>query len=74
MSSLMEKKADYMVVVVNEFALSSGLTPKEAFFVLRDCGGMSLLEDQYEIEHTLPLSSTVHALSALASRYEAGER
>ncbi|WP_371807471.1 DUF3791 domain-containing protein [Adlercreutzia sp. ZJ141] len=60
-----------MVIVVNEYALSSGLTPKEAFLALRDCGGISLLEDQYEIEHTLPLSSTIDALTALVSRHKA---
>lgn len=72
MSRLEERKADYMVVVVNEFAHERGMTPREAFFSLRDCGGIALLEEEYEIEHTLPLSSTIDALGALLTRHEAG--
>ncbi len=66
-----EKIVDYMVMVVDEYADEFGITPKEAFDRLYVCGAMDALEDQYEIEHTLPLSSTIDALDAFYRRESA---
>lgn len=61
-------RIDYMVMIVFEYALSFGLTPKTAFAEISSSGGLATLEDNYEIEHTLPISSTIDALAALAGR------
>ncbi len=72
MTHLDERKADYMVVVIQEFAREQGMSTPDAYRILRDCGGISLLDSEYEIEHTLPLSSTIDALSALSRRVRVG--
>lgn len=66
-----KKVIDYMVVIVNEYAEESGISSRDAFNRLDACGGIQAIEDNYEIEHTLPISSTVSALAALCGRMEA---
>ena len=63
-----EKKADYMVMIVSEYACERGLSTVEAFRLLDSCGGIQALEESYDIEHTLPISSTIEALDALCAR------
>lgn len=63
-----EKIADYMVMIVSEYASEKGLTQTEAFQKLDECGGISALEETYDVEHTLPISSTIDALDALCVR------
>lgn len=63
-----EKIADYMVMIVSEYASEKGFTPLEAFKRLDSCGGIRALEENYDIEHTLPVSSTIAALDALYAR------
>lgn len=68
-----ERKADYMVMIVDEYADAMGISPKEAFDRLDACGGVDILEECYEIEHTLPISSTIDALDALCKRRGGGD-
>ena len=63
-----EKIADYMVMIVSEYALENGISTVEAFRKLDECGAILALEENYEIEHTLPVSSTLEALDALCAR------
>ena len=63
-----EKIADYMVMIVSEYASDKGITALEAFRKLDACGGIEALEESYEIERTLPISSTIEALDALCAR------
>ncbi|WP_172136375.1 DUF3791 domain-containing protein [Adlercreutzia sp. ZJ473] len=67
-----EKMVDYMVMIVNEYADFSGISQKEAFSRLLSCGGIDALEESYEVEHTLPVSSTLDALNALYARSRVG--
>lgn len=59
------KCIDYIVMIVSEYAQAFGLTQEAAFRELDAAGGIAALEENYEIEHTLPISSTVDALRAL---------
>ena len=68
MPSNFEKIADYMVMIVFEYASEKGLSTIEAFRCLDSCGGIKALEENYDIEHTLPISSTIDALDALCAR------
>ena len=63
-----ERIADYMVMIVSEYAFEKGLTTLEAYRRLDSCGGIRILEENYDIEHTLPISSTIDALDALYAR------
>ncbi|MBQ9003911.1 MAG: DUF3791 domain-containing protein [Eggerthellaceae bacterium] len=68
MSADYGKIADYMIMIVSEYASDKGITDLEAFWKLDACGGIEALEENYEIEHTLPISSTIEALDALCAR------
>jgi hypothetical protein len=41
---------------------------RDAFRILDGAGAITLLEDMYEIEHTLPLSSTLEGIDSLVDR------
>ena len=68
MSEGESRKVDYVIMVIGEYAKAKGLSVKEAFFQLLACGGIEALDDFYDIEHTLPVSSTIEGLSALHAR------
>ena len=63
-----ERIADYLVMIVSEYALEKGISTIVAFQRLDSCGGIRALEENYDIEHTLPISSTIDALDALYER------
>ena len=63
-----EKIADYVVMILCEYASEKGITTIDAFKRLDSCGGIQALEENYDIEHTLPISSTIDALDALYAR------
>ena len=62
------RKVDYTVMIIRAYAKEKGLGVKEAFFQLRDCGGIEALDEFYDVEHTLPVSSTLDGLTALHAR------
>ena len=62
--SVLERKIiDYIVVCINEFALSKNLTEQEAFRYLYANKGIEFLTENYDIEHTLSLQDAVNDLS-----------
>jgi hypothetical protein len=60
--------SDYIVMVIGEYALLHGISLQDAFCILDGAGAITLLEDMYEIEHTLPLSSTLEGIDSLVDR------
>jgi hypothetical protein len=54
-----------MVMCVDEFAQRKNLSQKEAFLYLRQFGGISFLDEYYDIEHTLPFDDTMDALTGI---------
>ena len=67
--SVLERKIiDYIVVCINEFALSKNLTEQEAFRYLYANKGIEFLTENYDIEHTLSLQDAVNDLS-IVCRY-----
>lgn len=63
MSVLERKIINYIVVCINEFALSKNLTEQEAFRYLYANKGIEFLTENYDIEHTLSLQDAVNDLS-----------
>ena len=60
----MERKIiNYIVVCINEFALSKNLTKQEAFRYLYANKGIEFLTENYDIEHTLSIQDAVNDLS-----------
>ena len=62
------RKVDYTVMIIGEYAKARNIPVKDAFFELLGCGGIDALDEFYDIEHTLPVSSTIDGLSALYAR------
>ena len=68
MSELDSRKVDYIVMILGEFARHEGVPVKDGFFKLLGCGGIDALDEFYDVEHTLPVSTTVADLAALCAR------
>lgn len=62
------KIIDYIVVIVSEYAEHRAISVADAFALLYASGGIDALVENYDIEHTLPLMSTVEGLDALVAR------
>ena len=62
------KMIDYIVVVVSEYAEHCAISVADAFARLYASGGIDALVENYDIEHTLPLMSTIDGLDALVAR------
>ncbi len=58
----LRKQVNYSVVCINEFAKANSLSPREAFLYLYEYKGISFLEENYEIEHTLSLEDAIEDL------------
>ena len=58
----LEKKINYIVVCVNEFANATGLNVQEAFRYLYNYKGIEFIKEHYDIEHTLSLDDAVEDL------------
>lgn len=63
--SLLRKVADYLVVCVNDFADTHGLSRPEAYDYLHNYKGLSFLVDCYEVEHTLSLDDALSDLQTI---------
>ena len=65
--ALDRKMINYIVVCINEFALSKNLTEQQAFRYLYANKGIEFLTENYDIEHTLSLQDAVNDLSIVCS-------
>ena len=63
-----QKKINYIVVCVNEFAIRYELSVKQAFRYLFAHQGIRFLEEHYEIEHTLSLEDAIDDISLLCHK------
>lgn len=68
MSQEQRNKIEYVTMCVFQFASRFGMQVIDALGYLLDFGGISFLEDGYEIEHTLPLEDTLDALQVICAR------
>ena len=68
MSDYDSKKVDYGFMVIGAYAREHGLSRKESFNQLVECGGIQALDEFYDIEHTLPLAQTIDDLTSLYAR------
>ena len=59
---------EYVTMCVFLFASRFGMQVVEALGYLLDFGGISFLEEGYEIEHTLPMEDTLDALQVICAR------
>ena len=64
----MQKKIDYIVVCINEFALSKNMTEREAFRYLYAHKGIEFLVENYEIERTLSFVDAVSDLCLICAQ------
>ncbi|MBR4961460.1 MAG: DUF3791 domain-containing protein [Clostridia bacterium] len=58
-------RANYMVMCVNEFAVRKKIDRRSSFRYLYNNKGIQYLKEHYEIEHTLPISDTIEALTLI---------
>ena len=65
MTGYQSRKVDYSIMIIDKYAQTRGLALDDAFFELLECGGIDALDEFYDVEHTLPWSTTVDDLVAL---------
>ena len=60
---------EYTIALINEFAKKFGLTEAEAFDYIDRCGGMKLIEECYDIMHTLSFADGVEGMASYCRRH-----
>lgn len=60
---------EYIIAVVNEFAVRYNLTEKQAFRYIRFHKGISFLESNYGVIHTLSFDEAVESVATFCRRY-----
>lgn len=64
----LKDKIEYIVALVNEFAKRFGLTDVQAYRYISHYKGVELIEEHYDIMHTLDFRDTVDALASYCHR------
>jgi hypothetical protein len=59
---------DYLVFMVNEFALKHKISATQSFEYLKKFGGIEFLDDFYDIEHCENPNITLISLQTICSR------
>lgn len=59
---------EYIVALVSEFASRYNLTDKQAYRYIRFHGGISFLEDNYGVIHTLDFAEAVDSVAMFCRR------
>lgn len=65
----MRNKAEYFVALVNEFSKRHKLTDVQAFRYLDRYGCISLIDEHYNISHTLTFDDVIDGLTAFSKRH-----
>ena len=64
----LKDKVEYIVALVNEFAKHVGLTDVQAFRYIQHFKGIELIDQHYDIMHTLDFKETVNSLANYCNR------
>lgn len=59
---------EYIIALVNEFAKQFGLTEKQAYRYIRVHKGISFIEENYGIMHTLSFEDAVDGVASYCRR------
>ena len=65
----LKDKIEYTVSLVSDFAKKHSLSPSQAFNYLDRFNAISLIEQNYNIAHTLPFSEMIDNLSAYCKKH-----
>lgn len=65
---LLKDKVEYIVALVNEFAKRFGLTDVQAYRYISRFHGIDLIDQHYNIMHTLDFKDTVDSLASYCNR------
>ncbi len=68
MSREEKNKIEYVTMCVFLFASRFGMGVKDALGYLLDFDGIGFLDENYDIEHTLPIEDTLEALQVVCAR------
>lgn len=65
---LIKDKVEYIVALVNEFAKRFGLTDVQAFRYINYYHGIELIEQHYNIMHTLDFNEIIDSVASYCKR------
>lgn len=68
MSREEKNRIEYVTMCIFLFAERFGMRVKDALKYLLAFGGVSFLDENYAIEHTLPIDDTLDALKVICAR------
>ena len=60
---------EYIIALVNEFADRYGLSEKQAYLYIRKYNGISFIETNYGIIHTLDFNEAVESVALFCKRH-----
>lgn len=66
---LLENKIEYIIVMVDLFAKRFELSGSQAYRYIKRYGGIKLMDEHYNIMHTLDPYQTIDELSAYCRRF-----
>lgn len=68
MSKTIIDRINYMVALINEFALTHHISPQQAYLYLQEYKGLDFVERFYDVEHTFSFENTVEDLTVYCKR------
>jgi len=68
MSSLVQNKIEYLVLLVSEFAKRSKVSEAQAYRYLSKYGALALCDKHYNIMHTLSMEDNLETIESYCQR------
>ena len=62
-------KIEYILVVVGEFARINKLSMQAAYSYIKKHGGMEIIDDGYDVEHTFSIEDAVSDVTRYCQRH-----
>lgn len=67
-NSVLRDKAEYLMALVSHFAENNGLSESQAYNYIKRYGGVSLVDEHYDIMHTLSFTEALESMTVYMKR------
>lgn len=71
-NNVIRDKAEYLLALVRHFAERNGLNVSQAYRYIKRYGGISLIDEHYNIMHTLSFTEALESLTIYMKRRGGG--
>ena len=67
-NSIIRDKAEYLLAIVSHFAEKNRLSVPQAYRYIKRYGGVSMIDEHYEIMHTLSFADALDSMTLYMKR------